>query len=53
MTTTTRRTPATRTPESVLNGTVRELLTDAHRAGIHPYDALMNALTARDMEQSR
>ena len=47
MTTTTRRTPATRTPEAVLNGTVRELLADAHRDGIHPYRALMDALRAR------
>lgn len=53
MITTTRRTPATRAPEAVLNGTVRELLTDAHRAGIHPYDALMNALTARDRSTDR
>lgn len=44
---TTRRTPATRPPEAVLNGTVRDLLADAHRAGIHPYDALMNALSNR------
>ena len=47
MITTTRRTPATRTPEAVLNGTVRELLADAHRDGIHPYRALMDALRAR------
>ena len=47
MTTTTRRTPATRTPDAVLNGTVRELLADAHRDGIHPYKALMDALRAR------
>ena len=47
MTTTTRRTPATRTPEAVLNGTVHELLADAHRDGIHPYRALMDALRAR------
>ena len=53
MITTTRRTPATRTPDAVLNGTVRELLTDAHNRGRHPYDVLMDALTARDMEQNR
>ena len=47
MITTTRRTPATRTPEAVLNGTVRELLADAHRDGIHPYRALMDAMRAR------
>ena len=47
MITTTRRTPATRTPEAVLNGSVRELLADAHRDGVHPYTALMNAMRAR------
>lgn len=47
MITTTRRTPATRTPEAVLNGSVRDLLADAHRDGVHPYTALMNAMRAR------
>ena len=46
MITTTRRTPATRTPEAVLNGSVRDLLADAHRDGVHPYTALMNAMRA-------
>ena len=36
-----------RTAQEVLNGSVRELLADAHRDGIHPYKALMDALRAR------
>lgn len=36
-----------RTAQDVLNGSVRELLADAHRDGIHPYKALMDALRAR------
>lgn len=44
---TTRRPTAKRSPKQVLNGSVRELLADAHRDGIHPYTALMNALRAR------
>ncbi|MDN5688001.1 MAG: hypothetical protein L0G94_15185 [Brachybacterium sp.] len=46
-TTTTQRPPVKRTPQQVLNGTVRDLLADAHRDGVHPYNALMNALRAR------
>lgn len=36
-----------RTAQEVLNGSVRDLLADAHRDGIHPYKALMDALRAR------
>lgn len=36
-----------RTAQEVLNGSVRELLADAHRDGVHPYTALMNAMRAR------
>ncbi|MEU2416441.1 hypothetical protein ABZ546_01470 [Brachybacterium paraconglomeratum] len=39
--------PRRRTVEEVLNGSVRQLLADAHRDGIHPYRALMDALRAR------
>ena len=39
--------PRRRTVEEVLNGTVRELLADAHRDGVHPYKALMDAMRAR------
>lgn len=46
-TTTTQRPPVKRTPQQVLNGTVRDLLADAHRDGIHPYNALMNAVSNR------
>lgn len=36
-----------RTAQDVLNGSVRDLLADAHRDGVHPYTALMNAMRAR------
>ena len=39
--------PRRRTAQEVLNGSVRDLLADAHRDGIHPYKALMDALRAR------
>ena len=39
--------PRRRTVEEVLNGSVRDLLADAHRDGIHPYKALMDAMRAR------
>lgn len=39
--------PRRRTTEQILDGSVRELLADAHRDGIHPYRALMDALRAR------
>lgn len=47
MTTTAQRPPVKRTPQQVLEGSVRELLAEAHRDGIHPYTALMDALRAR------
>lgn len=36
-----------RTAQEVLDGSVRDLLADAHRDGIHPYTAIMNAMRAR------
>lgn len=36
-----------RTAQEVLDGSVRDLLADAHRDGVHPYTALMNAMRAR------
>ncbi|MEE1617321.1 hypothetical protein [Brachybacterium sp. J153] len=39
--------PRRRTAQEVLDGSVRALLADAHRDGIHPYKALMDALRAR------
>lgn len=45
--TTTTTPPRRRTADQILDGSVRELLADAHRDGIHPYRALMDALRAR------